>query len=128
MKIEFRKVPLQPKEFEFEDNSVKILGTFCKISQRLVECDAKIKGVIKTSCYKCGSDFDYNCDEDVNFLVSNGITNIENEDKNLDQIIVEIEDGFIDFKEILDSEIESIKSEYYTCHNCNEDSIVNIEY
>ena len=50
MKIEFRKVPQIEKELEFIYNSVKIEGTFCKISQSLVKIDAVLKGNTEIDC------------------------------------------------------------------------------
>ena len=54
MKIEFRKVPQTPKELEVEYNSVKIEGTFCKISQSLVKVDAVLLGNTDIDCCRCG--------------------------------------------------------------------------
>ena len=39
MKIEFKKVPTTKKELETSFNSVKIEGTFCRISSSLVKIE-----------------------------------------------------------------------------------------
>ena len=54
MKIEFRKVPQTAKELVVDYNSVKIEGTFCKISQSLVKIDAVLKGSTDIDCCRCG--------------------------------------------------------------------------
>ncbi len=40
MKIEFRKVPSTAKDFSTSFASVKLEGTFCKISSLLIKVDA----------------------------------------------------------------------------------------
>ena len=72
MKIEFRKVPVQEKNFELELNSVKIEGTFCKISPKLVKIDSKLTGKIPAQCSRCGKEFELNIDEKLSLLVSDG--------------------------------------------------------
>ena len=67
MKIEFRKVPQTPKELEVEYNSVKIEGTFCKISQSLVKIDAVLKGSTDIDCCRCGITEEIEVDEKSTF-------------------------------------------------------------
>ncbi len=120
MKIEFRKVPQQPKEFLLEVNSVKFLGTFCKISSKLVDIKSKFEGSVGVNCCKCGSDFTIPFNEEINFLLSDGVYSSKDE-RDLDKIIIEIDDNFIDFEEILQSEVESLRSDYHICDNCAKD-------
>ena len=89
MKIEFRKVPQTPKELEVEYNSVKIEGTFCKISQSLVKVDAVLLGNTDIDCGRCGI-----------------------------AEVIEVENNLIDFDEIIESELNSIKSDYHICKDC----------
>ena len=128
MKIEFRKVPLQPKEFLLEVDSVRFLGTFCKISSKLVDIKSNFSGNVKANCCKCGTSFDITLDEEVNFLLSDGIYSSDDE-RDLDKIIIEVSDGFIDFEEILQSEVESLQSDYHVCSSCaGDDKLLEIEY
>ena len=127
MKIEFKKVPQQEKEFLICEDLVKFSGTFCKISHKLIKLNTKIAGTYRVDCYRCGKEFDINLQEEQVFILSDGIFNSENERD--DEIIIEIDNHLIDFNQILKSEIESIKSDYYLCDSCNgDDSVIDIEY
>jgi len=128
MKIEFRKAPLDGSEFEINSNSVKFLGTFCKISSKLAKISAVLNGNCDVDCCKCGVDMTVKVDEAINFLVSDG--NYEPNEHNDDEfVIIEAKDHIIDFEDILHSEIESLKSEYYVCNTCkNNDDLVELEY
>ncbi len=68
MKIEFRKVPQAPKEFTSELDSVKIEGTFCKISPSLVKIDGALTGETTVQCARCGEDKTINLDEKLDFF------------------------------------------------------------
>jgi hypothetical protein len=127
LKIEFRKIPLQDTEFEISSNSVKFLGTFCKISSKLARINANISGSYDVDCCKCGKDLTLDTNMDVDFLVSDGIYSSSSNDE--ESIIIEVEDHFMNFNEILHSEIESLKSEYHVCDTCkNNDTLVEKEY
>ncbi|PUE63577.1 hypothetical protein [Arcobacter caeni] len=114
MKIEFRKVPQVSKELEIVHNSVKIEGTFCKISQSLVKIDAVLQGSTDIDCCRCGETEEIEVDEELHLLLSDGIyKNDESE-----YLVIEVEDSIIDFDEIIQSELNSIKSDYYLCDKC----------
>ena len=118
MKIEFKKAPQTPKELEVEFNSVKIVGTFCKISQSLVKIDAKLIGNTDIDCCRCGITDNIEINEKLDFLLSDRIIkNDESED-----LVIEVENGLIDFDEIIQSEIEAIKSDYHICEQCSQDN------
>jgi len=126
MQIEFRKVPNIEKEFEISLNSVKFLGTFSRISNKLVKITSQIKGNLDVECCKCGNSISKDLDESLVFTVCDGILSTQEEKE--DEIIIEIDDHIIDFEEILQSELESIKSDYYICDNCTtNDNFVDIE-
>jgi hypothetical protein len=124
MKIEFRKVPSTKKEINVSFDSVKLEGTFCKISQRLVEIKSTLSGNVTFDCYKCGVRFEKYIDEELDFLISDGIYSGDSED-----LIIEVEDHIIDFDEIIESELSSIKSDYHPCEECSKnDDLINKEY
>jgi len=129
MKIEFRKVPTTKKEFSYESNSVKFCGTLGKISSKLIDINSEFNGNVEVSCCKCGNNFNIPFQEKINFLASDGIYSSDDE-RDLNKIIIEIDNGFIDFEEILQSEIESFTSDYYICNNCEnkDEKIIEIEY
>ena len=114
MKIEFRKVPQTPKELEVEYNSVKIEGTFCKISQSLVKVDAVLLGNTDIDCCRCGISEIIEVDEELHLLLSDGVYNKDESE----YLVIEVENNLIDFDEIIESELNSIKSDYHICKNC----------
>lgn len=126
MKIEFRKVPFTPKEFQINYNSVKIEGTFCKISPSLVKIDGILTGNMPVSCSRCGEDDTIILNEKLDFLLSDGIYKAKSSDS--DDLVIEIEDTLIDFDEIIQSEISSIDSDYHICANCTDIGFVEKEY
>jgi len=114
MKIEFRKVPQTPKELEVEYNSVKIEGTFCKISQSLVKVDAVLLGNTDIDCCRCGITEVIEVDEELHLLLSDGVYNKDESE----YLVIEVENNLIDFDEIIESELNSIKSDYHICKDC----------
>jgi hypothetical protein len=123
MKIEFKKVPYTKKNFEYIQNSVKIEGTFCKISPKLVEIDIELQNDIEVECCICGDDFKKRFDEHIEILISDGDYSVEHDhhdDKNIQRVVYEATDHFIDFDQLVESELESFKSDYHTCNNCLE--------
>ena len=118
MKIEFRKVPQTTKELEFDYNSVRIEGTFCKISQSLTKIEANMSGTTDIDCCRCGQTDIITLDENLEFLISDGIF----KGKESEDLVIEVENGVIDFDQIVESELQSIKSDYYLCENCSQDN------
>jgi uncharacterized metal-binding protein YceD (DUF177 family) len=126
MQIEFRKVPLKESEFEISHDSVKFSGTFSKISQKIAKISAVISGSLTVECCKCGKKIDLDVDEKIDLLLSDGVYSSEEDD---DRIVIEVENHMINFDDILISELESLKSEYYVCDTCNNsDDLIEIEY
>ena len=116
MKIEFKKIPQEKKEFNTSLDSVKIEGTFCKISQSLVKIDAVLKGSTDIDCCRCGVTEEIEVDEELHLLLSDGIyKNDESE-----YLVIEVENSLIDFDEIIQSELNSIKSDYHLCDECTQ--------
>ncbi|MEO1938885.1 MAG: hypothetical protein ABGW85_09675 [Sulfurimonas sp.] len=54
-------------------------------------------------------------DEEVEFFISDGIYE---DDSSIELDVVESFDGIADVEELLNSEIELIKSDYQSCDNC----------
>ena len=114
MKIEFRKVPQTTKELVVDYNSVKIEGTFCKISQSLVKVDAVLLGNTDIDCCRCGISEIIEVDEELHLLLSDGVYNKDESE----YLVIEVENNLIDFDEIIESELNSIKSDYHICNDC----------
>ncbi|MBT3279917.1 MAG: hypothetical protein HOF69_03455 [Campylobacteraceae bacterium] len=123
MKIEFRKIPFEAKDFSFTSNSVIFEGNFGKISPTLAKFDAKMSGTIPSSCYKCGENMDLEINETIDFIVSDGIYS---DDKH-EETVIEVDNNIIDFDQLIDSEITSINSDYHVCSNCNSNDLFEKE-
>lgn len=126
MKIEFKKVPTVDKHFEFVMDSVKIEGTFCRIAPSLVRVQSMITGSISVDCCKCGKEYETELHEDLKLILSNGLFQ---SDREFEEDIIEINGEIIDFEDILNSEIESIRFDYHLCTEClNKDVAVEYEF
>ena len=120
MKIEFKKVPQINKELICEFNSVKIEGTFCRITASLVKIEALLEGNTEIDCCRCGITEIIEVKEELNLLLSDGIYKGSEEE----YLVIEIENSLIDFDEIIQSEVNSIKSDYLYCKDCIADSSI----
>ena len=118
MKIEFKKVPTTKKELETSFNSVKIEGTFCRISSSLVKIEAILTGDIEIDCSRCAYTKPFSLNENLKLLLSDGVYKGDDEEF----LVIEIENSLIDFDEIIESELNSIRSDYHICKNCLNDN------
>jgi hypothetical protein len=126
MKIEFRKVLFTEKEFTCELDSVKLEGTFCKISPTLAKVKATLVGSTSVDCCRCGDEYTINVNENLKFLLSN---KVYEDESLLEDLVIEIENDIIDFDEIIESEISSIRSDYHICSSClNNKENIEKEY
>ncbi len=115
MKIAFTKISSTPQDFSFEQGGVRIEGTLKRKNEKEIFCKASLFGTFEHICDRCGNEMRVNIDENLWLILSDG------EYKSNSQIledVVEFYDGFIDFDELLNSEIESIKSDYFYCNDC----------
>ena len=101
--------------FELSSDGVKFSGVLKKISPNLVSCKGEIKGELAHNCDRCGDDINLKLNEDVNLILSDGI--YKDKEENLDDA-VEFFDGFVNLEEVLTSEIEAFKSDYFYCEKC----------
>ncbi len=115
MKIELRKISKTPLDFDVKSDKIAFKGFLQYDSNRLILLRASLVGSLDMVCDICGSDFVLELDEGVEFFISDGIYK-SNQDEFLD--VVEIFNSFVDLDEILNSELESIKSDYHICQNC----------
>jgi hypothetical protein len=114
MRIEFRKVGKDANFFELKDEKLTFSGSFRRVSNSIVRLDYKLNGELLHSCDACAEDFWLKICEESSLEVSNGRYDGDDID------VVETFDGFINFDEIFQSEVESIKSDYHYCRDCIE--------
>ncbi|MFV0481708.1 MAG: DNA-binding protein [Campylobacteraceae bacterium] len=114
MQIAFKKVVKEGLDFSLHVKETKFFGKVYPKRDSLVLCQGDIKGEVSHICDRCGKDMVLDVNEKVEILISDGI--YEGDTDEFD--VVEFYDGLIDFDELLNSEIEAIKSDYHYCENC----------
>jgi hypothetical protein len=126
MKIAFSKLPRNKNKFELNSNSVKFLGTFSKISETIAKINSKIIGNYKVECCKCASIIQKEINQEIIYTLSDSAISLKDEKEN--ETIIEIYNHIVDFEDILNSELESIKSDYYICNVCDtNDQFVDVQ-
>ena len=115
MKITLRKVGRSPLKFEKSRDQITLKGFLQYDKDKLVLLDAKLSGILQTECVICGEEFDLEVDEDLKFYISDGVF-VDEENSMID--VVEAKGGELDVDELLDSEIELVKSDYHCCEFC----------
>jgi len=115
MKVMLRKVTSTPLDFVVESNAITFKGYLEYYKGKLILLKANIYGPLVTECDICADEFTMKLNENVEFFISDGIYE---DDGSIDLDIVESLDGNVDVDELLNSEIELIKSDYHSCENC----------
>jgi len=110
-----RKVTKTPLDFEVESNEIAFKGYLEYHNAKLILLKAKISGTLEKSCDICAQDFDLEVNEDIEFFINDGI--FEDDGSTLLDVVESL-DGNVDIQELLNSEIELIKSDYHSCDNC----------
>jgi uncharacterized metal-binding protein YceD (DUF177 family) len=115
MKVLLRKIGNAPYEFDIKNDKITFKGFLQYHSGKLILLDAKLDGIIETECSRCGEEIDLRVEEGVKFFISDGL--YEDDDK-IEFDVVESFNSTADISELLNSEIELIKSDYHICGNC----------
>jgi uncharacterized metal-binding protein YceD (DUF177 family) len=124
MKIVFDKVSTTATPIELSSEGVKLEGTLKKSGYHKVILDAHMSGCIELDCDRCGDTYNYDVDNKLQLKLSDLVS----EDKD-DLDIIEFLDGEIDMLYILKSEINTVRSTYNYCDNCNNsDEDFEVEY
>jgi len=118
LKIELKKIPFDKRDFETSFDGLLLKGIFYKETQHLAKVEATLSGEIEVECNICASTFKKNIDEKLKLIITDEIYN--GFDDEFD--VIEIFSQFIDFDDIITSEIESIKLDFENiCDNCKLD-------
>lgn len=124
MNIVFDKIVSTAIPVELTSEGVSLVGTLRKSGYHRVSLNAQMSGSIELSCDRCGETYNYEVDNRLLLKLSD----IVSEDKD-DLDIIEFLDGKIDMLYILESEINTFKSTYNYCDNCdNNDEDFEVEY
>ena len=114
MKITLRKITKTPLDFDIKSNEITFKGYLEYHVGKLILLKADLIGLVDIQCSSCGEDFKLSLDEKVEFFISDGL--YDGDDMDMD--IVESFNSLADIDELLNSEIELIKSDYHSCKNC----------
>jgi uncharacterized metal-binding protein YceD (DUF177 family) len=114
MIITLRKVGRTPLDFDIKSNEITFKGYLEYHAGKLILLKADINGSVDVQCSACGEGFGLKVDEKVEFFISDGLYDGDN----IDIDVVESFNSTADLNELLLSEIELIKSDYFSCNNC----------
>jgi hypothetical protein len=115
LKITLRKVTKTPLDFVVKSGEITFKGYLEYHSGKLILLKANLSGFLIKPCDICAEEFKLAVDEEVEFFISDGIYE---DDSSIELDVVESFDGIADVEELLNSEIELIKSDYHSCDNC----------
>lgn len=137
MTIEFRKVKKEQSEFclEFNEDStiIEAKGVFFYCSAKgMIELDLALNGSIGLDCCRCGEDFNSQVKLKSTILICDGVVKNSQSDENCDISIYEALNHKVEFRSIIQSEIDSYKLDYHKCNDCkaNQTSsqLLEVEY
>lgn len=117
MKVVLRKISSTPLDFDIKSDEITFKGYLEYHSGKLILLNAKLNGLLEIQCNQCGEDFKLPVDEEIEFFISDGIYE---DDTNIELDVVESFDSTADLDELLNSELELIKSDYHRCENCQD--------
>ena len=117
MKIHFSRISKTPYTFDLSLDGVAFSGYCVKESSKFAKLNMCMKGSKDIICDSCGDDLRLNIDENIELLLSDG--EFKDSGGSLKDI-VEFYDGYIDFIELCEGELEAFLSSYFYCENCKE--------
>ena len=115
MKVTLRKVNKTPLDFEVKSDEIIFKGYLQYYSGKLILLKANLDGLALVECSQCGEEFKLPVNEEIELFISDGIYE---DDNNIEIDVVESFNSVADLDELLNSEIELIKSDYHSCENC----------
>jgi len=115
MKVTLRKVGKTPVDFEVKSDEITFKGYLQYDSGKLILLKANLDGKILIECNQCAEEFKLPVNEEIEFFISDGVYE---EETNVELDVVESFNSIADLDELLNSEIELIKSDYHSCENC----------
>jgi uncharacterized metal-binding protein YceD (DUF177 family) len=119
MKIPFSRVANDseyPIKIESEQFSVDATLRFQKRNLTMLLAHLKMSGQLKSICNSCGDEVIEPIDEEIEFLISDGVYNGFDDDFD----VIEAIDGSIDLEEVVIGELELVASSYFHCGKCED--------
>ena len=118
-RIPFKHLNDNPLDFEVKRDNALFSGNLILKKRNLAQLNGTITGSISIPCDLCAEIVEKPLNEEVVFYLSDGI--VQGNSDELD--VVEIENSSIDMDELLSSELELIKSDYFCCSHCEGSSV-----
>ena len=115
-----RKVTKTPLDFEVKSDEITFKGYLEYHGGKLILLKANLNGQLEKSCDICAQEFKLSLDENVEFFICDGVFE---DDGTVELDVVESFDGNVDVDELLNSEIELIRSDYHTCESCKSSNL-----
>ena len=114
MKIAFKKITAQPKEVSLELEGVRLSGELYRLDSTMLCLKGKLSGEIWLVCDYSGEEFKERLDNPLVLYISDGFWDTQSQSKKLESFeVIEFFEGFVDLHYILESEIESLRSDYH---------------
>lgn len=117
--IAFKRLNSTPLEFSVTSEHALFNGTLVLKKYNIAELNGTITGTISLPCDQCAQTVEKPLDEEVSFYLSDGI--IHGNENDLD--VVEIENSMINLDDLMTSELELIKGDYFCCPACEGKSV-----
>ena len=114
MTIYFKSIGYEPKKIENNLDGAILNGIIQRVNNQFCKLTGTISGDIIKKCDICSEDNKFIFEYNIDYMLVDGIYNKDIED---DNIIIEF-DEVIDFDYVIQSELESIKCDYYKCKVC----------
>ena len=115
MKVILRRVTKTALDFDIKANEITFKGYLQYHGGKLILLKANLVGETLNDCDVCAEEFKMSLDEKIEFFISDGIYKDEN---NIALDVIESFDGEVEMEELLNSEVELIRSDYHSCENC----------
>lgn len=113
MKVAFSKITSQSKHFTLKKDSLVLECDISRKSHNIAFLSGVIRGEIALRCDLSGEEFNKHIDQELVLYISNGMWDTQSQSELMSFDVIEFFDGFIDIEYLLNSEIESIKSDYH---------------
>ncbi len=116
MRVAFVRIKSEPQNFDLVKDATELHVALRHYKHGMVLLSGKLSGELEVECFRCSQSLVIMIDEKIEFLLSEDMCDASKSE--LD--IVEVFDQYIDLDEIFHSEIELVKSDYYSCENCKQ--------
>lgn len=119
MKVEIRRIVPSPSPFCIQNGELVWEGSFFKRTDRLVQITGQLKGQIELSCDRCGEMFAQELEEELELIASDGFFQ-RDDDNEENEFVIELMDGVLDLDDLMQGEIELVRSDYHVCGHCTD--------